>query len=191
MAAGIKSASSRPFLPLSVMFTDKRLAVILLSFVLAVGFLMIILSCALWANWLPLLVGEYLYSEAIYGILIPRQPSRSSWRHCPTRSSRTAVLTTSPTTNHPMGQRTLADLSPPSLSSPALPCHWCWHIQKSSPQERASCPSSAAGASSSFTRYNTACASKTLLSDILGHRLVYGTILAYTATFRQDESEFD
>lgn len=32
-------------------------AVILLSFVLAVGFLMIILSCALWSNWLPLLVG--------------------------------------------------------------------------------------------------------------------------------------
>lgn len=32
-------------------------AVILLSFVLAVGFLLIILSCALWSNWLPLLVG--------------------------------------------------------------------------------------------------------------------------------------
>jgi hypothetical protein len=35
-------------------------AVILLSFVLAVGFLLIILSCALWANWLPLLVGALL-----------------------------------------------------------------------------------------------------------------------------------
>jgi hypothetical protein len=33
-------------------------AVILLSFVLALGFLLVILSCALWANWLPLLVGE-------------------------------------------------------------------------------------------------------------------------------------
>jgi len=32
-------------------------AVTLLSFVLAVGFLLIILSCALWQNWLPLLVG--------------------------------------------------------------------------------------------------------------------------------------
>jgi len=30
--------------------------VILLAFVLAVGFLLIILSCALWHNWLPLLV---------------------------------------------------------------------------------------------------------------------------------------
>lgn len=36
-------------------------AVILLSFVLAVGFLLIILSCALWANWLPLLVGAYYF----------------------------------------------------------------------------------------------------------------------------------
>ena len=35
-------------------------AVILLSFVLALGFLLVILSCALWANWLPLLVGESL-----------------------------------------------------------------------------------------------------------------------------------
>ena len=34
-------------------------AVILLSFVLAAGFLLVILSCALWANWLPLLVGEW------------------------------------------------------------------------------------------------------------------------------------
>ena len=33
------------------------LSVILLSFVLAVGFLLVILSCALWSNWLPLLVG--------------------------------------------------------------------------------------------------------------------------------------
>ena len=33
-------------------------AVILLAFVLALGFLLVILSCALWANWLPLLVGQ-------------------------------------------------------------------------------------------------------------------------------------
>ncbi|KAI9633774.1 vacuolar protein sorting 55 [Dioszegia hungarica] len=31
-------------------------AVILLAFVLAAGFLLVILSCALWANWLPLFV---------------------------------------------------------------------------------------------------------------------------------------
>lgn len=34
-------------------------AVIFLAFVLAAGFLLVILSCALWANWLPLLVGEF------------------------------------------------------------------------------------------------------------------------------------
>jgi Vacuolar protein sorting 55 len=36
----------------------SMLAVIFLSFMLAVGFLLIILSCALWNNWLPLIVGE-------------------------------------------------------------------------------------------------------------------------------------
>jgi len=34
-------------------------AVIFLAFVLALGFLLVILSCALYTNWLPLLVGEY------------------------------------------------------------------------------------------------------------------------------------
>ena len=56
MAAGIKS--TRILLPTAMLQRiDARLAVILLSFVLALGFLMIILSCALYANWLPLLVG--------------------------------------------------------------------------------------------------------------------------------------
>jgi len=38
------------------MATAGLRTVIFLSFSLAVGFLLIILSCALWANWLPLLV---------------------------------------------------------------------------------------------------------------------------------------
>lgn len=38
-------------------------AVILLAFVLAAGFLLVILSCALWANWLPLLVGTSIRSQ--------------------------------------------------------------------------------------------------------------------------------
>lgn len=52
--AGIKSQYIQNvwYLPNSV-----SVAVILLSFVLAVGFLMIILSCALFGNWLPILVG--------------------------------------------------------------------------------------------------------------------------------------
>ncbi|KIR24707.1 hypothetical protein I307_03949 [Cryptococcus deuterogattii 99/473] len=42
-------------LPLGPAFNGNT-AVILLSFILAAGFLLVILSCALWANWLPLLV---------------------------------------------------------------------------------------------------------------------------------------
>lgn len=41
-------------------------AVILLAFVLAAGFLLVILSCALWNNWLPLLVGEWFHSIRPY-----------------------------------------------------------------------------------------------------------------------------
>ena len=56
MAAGLKSKVSPSSPYLNYILTSLK-AVILLSFVLAVGFLMIILSCALWSNWLPLLVG--------------------------------------------------------------------------------------------------------------------------------------
>ena len=55
--AGIKSTDTC-YLVLVIAHPIITTAVILLSFVLAVGFLMIILSCALWSNWLPLLVGE-------------------------------------------------------------------------------------------------------------------------------------
>ncbi|KAL0946869.1 hypothetical protein HGRIS_013035 [Hohenbuehelia grisea] len=53
MAAGLKSKSKTKS---KVLLLRSVAAVILLSFVLAVGFLMIILSCALYQNWLPLLV---------------------------------------------------------------------------------------------------------------------------------------
>ena len=43
----------------------QAVAVILLSFVLAAGFLLVILSCALWANWLPLLVGTSHSSQSL------------------------------------------------------------------------------------------------------------------------------
>ncbi len=68
MAAGIKSTSLTPPTLLHITFLRNGhkniplyLAVILLSFVLAVGFLMIILSCALWSNWLPLFVGSFIF----------------------------------------------------------------------------------------------------------------------------------
>ena len=59
-----KRVSSSTYL---FVFTNQihNLAVILLSFILAVGFLMIILSCALWSNWLPLLVGEHFVLLAL------------------------------------------------------------------------------------------------------------------------------
>jgi hypothetical protein len=56
MAAGLRSWYNHRC-GLAHWFNNKLIAVILLSFVLAVGFLLIILSCALWSNWLPLLVG--------------------------------------------------------------------------------------------------------------------------------------
>ena len=57
--AGIKSPYSSAFNCLRAWTQTRVPAVILLSFVLAVGFLLVILSCALWANWLPLLVGAF------------------------------------------------------------------------------------------------------------------------------------
>lgn len=42
----------------SVAICVRSRQVIFLSFVLALGFLLVILSCALWSNWLPLVVGE-------------------------------------------------------------------------------------------------------------------------------------
>lgn len=62
MAAGLKSTSpAHKHSPYDLSKTPLYLAVILLSFVLAVGFLMIILSCALWSNWLPLIVGSSIF----------------------------------------------------------------------------------------------------------------------------------
>jgi hypothetical protein len=55
MVAGLRS--QHYILELTAADINVDIVVILLSFVLAVGFLMIILSCALWHNWLPLLVG--------------------------------------------------------------------------------------------------------------------------------------
>lgn len=68
MSAGLKSSFSRLQGLKFSDITSPLTAVILLSFVLAVGFLLIILSCALWANWLPLLVGVYRVSFNRYSL---------------------------------------------------------------------------------------------------------------------------
>ena len=57
--AGIKSLYPSVWAFIRACTQTRLPAVILLSFVLAVGFLLVILSCALWANWLPLLVGAF------------------------------------------------------------------------------------------------------------------------------------
>jgi hypothetical protein len=67
LLARCTSAHQSPFLSLSMMFSlfspyTHPSAVILLAFVLAAGFLLVILSCALWNNWLPLLVGMLFIS---------------------------------------------------------------------------------------------------------------------------------
>ena len=64
--AGIKSSYLSAWDSLRVWAQTRLAAVILLSFVLAVGFLLVILSCALWANWLPLLVGMSLTSPDVW-----------------------------------------------------------------------------------------------------------------------------
>ncbi|KAH9180693.1 vacuolar protein sorting 55 [Lactarius sanguifluus] len=94
--------------------------VILLSFVLAVGFLMIILSCALWSNWLPLLVAPIDLGRFITAFI---------------------VVT--------------------GFSLPLVLAH---------------------------SEIITSGAS---VMSLIGGGLVYGTILAYAAAFRQDDSEFE
>jgi hypothetical protein len=57
------SGQLHPSLEQTCMDVVEFPAVILLAFVLALGFLLVILSCALWGNWLPILVGEYIGSS--------------------------------------------------------------------------------------------------------------------------------
>ncbi|PCH38068.1 vacuolar protein sorting 55 [Wolfiporia cocos MD-104 SS10] len=121
--------------------------VILLSFVLAVGFLMIILSCALWSNWLPLLV-------ALTFVLAPLPNALSA--SCggdefsadydgPGRGDLARFIT--------------AGIVVTGFAFPLVLAH------------------------SEVIRPG-ACA-----MSIIGGALVYGTILAYSATFKQEDSD--
>ncbi|KAL4067643.1 vacuolar protein sorting 55 superfamily protein [Scleroderma citrinum] len=123
--------------------------VILLSFVLAVGFLLIILSCALWANWLPLLV-------ALTFVLAPLP--NALFAHCggdefsSYESGSGAV---------DLGRFITATIVVTGFALPIVLAH-------------------------SEVIKPAACA-----MSIIGGGLVYSTILAYAAAFRQDDSEFD
>lgn len=71
------------------MLKHSTVAVILLSFVLAVGFLLIILSCALWSNWLPLLVGTFPIHLRCCGLVCSCDRSPDI---CPCAASQRALL---------------------------------------------------------------------------------------------------
>ncbi|KAI0062279.1 vacuolar protein sorting 55 [Artomyces pyxidatus] len=124
--------------------------VILLSFVLAVGFLMIILSCALWSNWLPLLV-------ALTFVVAPLPNALFS--HCGADDFSTDLGEGSGPVD--LGRFITAIIVVTGFSLPLVLAH------------------------SEIIRPG-AC-----VMSIVGGGLVYGTILSYTAAFKQDDSEYD
>jgi hypothetical protein len=123
--------------------------VILLSFVLAVGFLLIILSCALWSNWLPLLV-------ALTFILAPLPNALFS--HCGSDEFTSHYEGSGPVD---LGRFITSLVVVTGFALPIVLAH-------------------------SDIIDTRAC-----IMSIGGGGLVYGTILAYTAAFSQDESEYD
>ncbi|KAI9566410.1 vacuolar protein sorting 55 superfamily protein [Boletus coccyginus] len=124
-------------------------AVILLSFVLAVGFLLIILSCALWTNWLPLLV-------ALTFVLAPLP--NALFAHCGADEFSSYEASTGPVD---LGRFITSIIVVSGFALPVVLTH------------------------SEVIRPG-AC-----IMSIIGGGLVYGTILAYSAAFSQDDSELD
>ncbi|KAJ3559109.1 hypothetical protein NM688_g537 [Phlebia brevispora] len=123
--------------------------VILLSFVLAVGFLMIILSCALWSNWLPLLV-------ALTFVLAPLP--NAIFSHCGNDDFTTDYEGSGPID---LGRFITATVVVTGFALPLVLTH------------------------SDIIRPG-ACA-----MSIIGGALVYGTILAYSSVFKQEEADYD
>jgi len=132
--------------------TTRRqiIAVILLSFVLAVGFLLIILSCALWANWLPLLV-------ALTFVLAPLP--NALFAHCGGDDFSTTGDEGSGAVD--LGRFITSIVVVTGFALPLVLAH------------------------SDVIRPG-AC-----VMSIVGGGLVYGTILAYSAVFRQGDSDYD
>ncbi|PAV23253.1 vacuolar sorting 55 [Pyrrhoderma noxium] len=122
--------------------------VILLSFVLAVGFLLIILSCALWANWLPLLV-------ALTFVIAPLP--NALFAHCSADDFSSDGEGSGPVD---LGRFITAMIVVTGFALPLILAH-------SEVIQPAAC-----------------------VMSIIGGSLVYGTILAYTATFRQESDDF-
>jgi len=123
--------------------------VILLSFVLALGFLLIILSCALYLNWLPLLV-------ALTFVLAPLPNALFS--HCGADEFSGGEEGSGPID---LGRFITAMIVVTGFAFPIVLAH------------------------SEVIRPG-AC-----VMSIIGGGLVYGTILAYSAAFKQEDSEYD
>ena len=167
---------------------------ILLSFVLAVGFLMIILSCALWSNWLPLIVGSFI----IFSLSLQPHPIRcvgialtfviaplpnALFSHCGAEDFSTEVGEGSGPID--LGRFITAFIVVTGFSLPLVLAHS--EIIKPG----ASIMSLIGGgyvSSYSAAPTHLAC-DRNLLNSTCS--LVYGTILAYAAAFRQDDSEFE
>ncbi|KIM87114.1 hypothetical protein PILCRDRAFT_815575 [Piloderma croceum F 1598] len=123
--------------------------VILLSFVLAVGFLLIILSCALWANWLPLLV-------ALTFVLAPLP--NAIFSQCGGDEFSASYEGSGP---EDLGRFITAIIVVTGFAFPLVLTH-------------------------SEVITSGACA-----MSIVGGGLVYGTISAYTAAFKQNTDDYD
>ncbi|KAF5330762.1 hypothetical protein D9619_005518 [Psilocybe cf. subviscida] len=123
--------------------------VILLSFVLAVGFLLIILSCALWQNWLPLLV-------ALTFVLAPLPNALFS--HCGSDELSGNYENSAPVD---LGRFITSMFVVTGFALPIVLAH------------------------------SNVINSKACVMSIAGGGLVYTTILAYSAAFKQEESDYD
>jgi len=123
--------------------------VILLSFVLAVGFLLIILSCALWSNWLPLLV-------ALTFVLAPLP--NAIFSQCG-GDEFSASYEGSGAVD--LGRFITATIVVTGFAFPVVLTH-------------------------SEVITSGAC-----VMSIVGGALVYGTILAYSAAFKQDSDDYE
>jgi hypothetical protein len=158
-------------------------AVILLSFVLAVGFLLIILSCALWANWLPLLVGVYSLHMFFAGILIQVFSAltfvlaplpNALFAHCGGDEFSSSDGTTGAVD---LGRFLTSIVVVTGFALPVVLTH-------SEVVKPGACVMSIIGGG--YAHFDCTI----LKAHRFSCRLVYGTILAYSAAFRQ-EDEYD
>lgn len=141
-------------------------AVILLSFVLAIGFLLIILSCALWSNWLPLLVGTSSATHAVSRLADPYVPA--------------FLFVIAPLPNAVFARLGQDDLSGDYEGSPAVDLG----------RFITSVVVVTGFALPIVLAHSEIITPTASIMSIAGGGLVYGTIMAYTRVFRQEQDEF-